>query len=102
MIALTPQLAAESDPHGIRADCVSPGMIDTVGSRSNLLSEEHPMRSIVERIPLGRVGVPADVVNAAVFLVSGEASFVTGANLVIDGGWSTVLPDALTQKESHR
>ncbi|CAM5662253.1 SDR family oxidoreductase [Streptomyces atroolivaceus] len=76
-------------------------MIDTVGSRSNLLSEEHPMRSIVERIPLGRVGVPADVVNATVFLVSGEASFITHANLVIDGGWSTVLPGALIQKESR-
>ncbi|WP_203185156.1 SDR family NAD(P)-dependent oxidoreductase [Streptomyces pratensis] len=101
VIALTRRLAAEGAPHGIRANCVSPGTIDTVGSRSSLLPEEHPMRSIAEHIPLGRVGVPADVVDAAVFLVSDEASHITGADLVVDGGWSTVLPCAITRKESR-
>ncbi|MFF7985337.1 SDR family NAD(P)-dependent oxidoreductase [Streptomyces sp. NPDC007901] len=92
VIALTRQLAAEGAPHGVRANCVSPGMIDTEGSRGDLLAEDHPMRTIARHIPLGRVGRPDEVVNAAVFLASDEASYITGANLVVDGGWSTVLP----------
>ncbi|MER6346285.1 SDR family NAD(P)-dependent oxidoreductase [Streptomyces sp. NPDC001595] len=92
VIALTRQLAAEGAPYGVRANCVSPGMIDTEGSRGDLLADDHPMRSIARHIPLGRVGLPDDVVNAAVFLASDEAAYITGANLVVDGGWSSVLP----------
>lgn len=92
VIALTRQLAAEGAPYGIRANCVSPGMIDTDGSRGNLLADDHPMRAIARHIPLGRVGLPDEVANVAVFLASDEAAYVTGANLVVDGGWSTVLP----------
>ncbi|MET9844334.1 SDR family NAD(P)-dependent oxidoreductase [Streptomyces ossamyceticus] len=94
VIALTRQLAAEGAPYGIRANCVSPGMIDTEGSRGDLLADDHPMRHIARHIPLGRVGTPDDVVDAAVFLTSDEAAYITGANLVVDGGWSTVLPGA--------
>ncbi|MFE0521165.1 SDR family NAD(P)-dependent oxidoreductase [Streptomyces sp. NPDC058954] len=94
VIALTRQLAAEGAPHGIRANCVSPGMIDTDGTRGDLLADDHPMRDIARHIPLGRVGLPDEVVNAAVFLASDEAAYITGANLVVDGGWSTVLPGA--------
>ncbi|MGW0655290.1 SDR family NAD(P)-dependent oxidoreductase [Streptomyces umbrinus] len=94
VIALTRQLAAEGAPYGVRANCVSPGVIDTEGSRGDLLADDHPMRTIARHIPLGRVGLPDEVVNAAVFLASDEASYVTGANLVVDGGWSTVLPGA--------
>ncbi|WP_234354459.1 SDR family oxidoreductase [Streptomyces sp. NRRL WC-3618] len=90
--ALTRRLAAEGAPHGIRANCVSPGMVDTEGSRGDLLSTDHPMRTIARHIPLGRVGLPDEVVGAAVFLTSDEASYITGANLVVDGGWSSVLP----------
>ncbi|MDQ0578021.1 SDR family NAD(P)-dependent oxidoreductase [Streptomyces rishiriensis] len=96
VIAMTRQLAAEGAPLGIRANCVSPGMITTEGSRDNLLADDHPMRTIAGHIPLGRVGTPDDVVNAAVFLASDEAAYITGANLVVDGGWSTVLPGAAT------
>ncbi|CAL9373884.1 2,5-dichloro-2,5-cyclohexadiene-1,4-diol dehydrogenase LinX [Streptomyces sp. enrichment culture] len=92
VIALTRQLAAEGAPYGVRANCVSPGMIDTEGSRGDLLADDHPMRAIARHIPLGRVGIPDDVVNAAVFLASDEAAYITGANLVVDGGWSSVLP----------
>ncbi|MFC7265562.1 SDR family NAD(P)-dependent oxidoreductase [Streptomyces lutosisoli] len=99
VIALTRQLAAEGAPFGIRANSVSPGMIDTDGSRANLLAKDHPMRGIARHIPLGRVGAPDDVVNAAVFLASDEASYITGADLVIDGGWSTVPPNSATWKD---
>jgi NAD(P)-dependent dehydrogenase (short-subunit alcohol dehydrogenase family) len=50
------------------------------------------MRAIAGSIPLGRLGTPEDVVGAAAFLASDEASYIIGANLVIDGGWSSVLP----------
>jgi NAD(P)-dependent dehydrogenase (short-subunit alcohol dehydrogenase family) len=99
VIALTRQLAAEGAQHGIRANAISPGMIATPGARENLLARDHPMRSIARAIPLGRLGESEDVVNAAVFLASDEASYITGANLVVDGGWSVVLPGAAEVNE---
>ena len=92
VIAATRQLAAEGAPHGVRANCISPGMIATPGARENILAPDHPMNTIAGAIPLGRLGTAEDVINAAVFLVSDEASYITGANLVVDGGWSVVLP----------
>jgi meso-butanediol dehydrogenase/(S,S)-butanediol dehydrogenase/diacetyl reductase len=94
VIAATRQLAAEGARHGIRANCISPGIIATEGARENLLAPDHPMREIARAVPLGRLGTPQDVVNVAVFLASEEASYVTGANIVVDGGWSIVLPGA--------
>jgi NAD(P)-dependent dehydrogenase (short-subunit alcohol dehydrogenase family) len=94
VIALTQQIAVEGVPYGIRANCVTPGMIDTAGSRADLLAEDHPMRDIARHIPLSRVGTPDDVVEAAVFLASDEASHITGTHLVVDSDWSTVLPGA--------
>jgi NAD(P)-dependent dehydrogenase (short-subunit alcohol dehydrogenase family) len=98
VIALTRRLATEGAPYGIRANCVSPGAIGTAGSRTTLLCEDHPMRAIARRIPLGRAGRPDDVVDAAVFLASDEAAHITGANLVLDGGWSAVLPGASPER----
>lgn len=92
VIAMTRQLAAEGARRGIRANCVSPGMIRTPATEGDLLAADHPMRSIEEHIPLGRIGSAAEVVRAALFLASDEASYITGANLVVDGGWSAVLP----------
>jgi NAD(P)-dependent dehydrogenase (short-subunit alcohol dehydrogenase family) len=94
VIALTRQLAAEGAPHGIRVNCVSPGMIETPATRQDLLADDHPMRRIADAIPLGRIGQPDEVARCALFLASDAASYVTGANLVVDGGWSAVLPGA--------
>lgn len=94
VVAMTKQLAAEGAPHGIRANCVSPGMIRTPATAGDLLAEDHPMRDIAASIPLGRIGSPEEVARCALFLASDEASYVTGANLVVDGGWSAVLPGA--------
>lgn len=88
VISATRQLAAEGAPHGIRANAISPGIIST----PDLLAPDHPMRTIARAVPLGRLGTEADVVNAAVFLASDEAAYITGTNLIVDGGWSAVLP----------
>lgn len=92
VVALARQLAAEGAPYGIRVNCVSPGMVETPATRADLLAEDSPMRGIARHIPLGRVGTADEVVSCALFLASDEASYVTGANLMVDGGWSAVLP----------
>jgi NAD(P)-dependent dehydrogenase (short-subunit alcohol dehydrogenase family) len=94
VVALTRQLAAEGAAHGIRANCISPGMIRTPATEADLLAPDHPMRTIARAIPLGRIGSPDEVARCALFLASDESSYVTGANLVVDGGWSAVLPGA--------
>lgn len=94
VVAMTKQLAAEGAPHRIRANCISPGMIRTPATENDLLASGHPMRTIARAIPLGRIGTPEEVARCALFLASDEASYVTGANLVVDGGWSAVLPGA--------
>jgi NAD(P)-dependent dehydrogenase (short-subunit alcohol dehydrogenase family) len=92
IIAMGRQLAGEGAQHGIRVNTVSPGMIRTPATENDLLSADHPMRDIEKAIPLKRIGTAAEVVNCALFLASDEASYVTGANLMVDGGWSAVLP----------
>jgi NAD(P)-dependent dehydrogenase (short-subunit alcohol dehydrogenase family) len=91
VIAVTRQLAAEGGRAGIRANAISPGMIATEGTAESLLRPDHPMTRIGAHIPLGRVGTAEEVVNVAVFLASDAAAYVTGANVVVDGGWSAVL-----------
>jgi meso-butanediol dehydrogenase/(S,S)-butanediol dehydrogenase/diacetyl reductase len=92
VVAMTKQLAAEGAPYGIRVNCVSPGMIATPATRADLLAPDHPMRDIARAIPLSRVGEAEEVARCALFLASPDASYVTGAHLVVDGGWSSVLP----------
>jgi meso-butanediol dehydrogenase / (S,S)-butanediol dehydrogenase / diacetyl reductase len=94
VVAMTKQLAAEGAVYGIRANCISPGMIATPATESDLLAPDSAMRSIARAIPLRRIGTPREVARCALFLASDEASYVTGANLIIDGGWSAVLPGA--------
>jgi NAD(P)-dependent dehydrogenase (short-subunit alcohol dehydrogenase family) len=90
VISLTQQLAAEGGRYGIRAVSVSPGF--TVTPSTAWLVESGPKEFLdnIARIPLGRVGQVDDIVNAALFLASDEASWITGINLVVDGG-QTVL-----------
>ena len=92
VISMARPFAAEGSKHGIRANSISPGMIRTPATEGDLLAPDHPMSKIAEHIPLGRIGTPDEVINCALFLASDEASYVTGTNLVVDGGWSSVLP----------
>jgi meso-butanediol dehydrogenase/(S,S)-butanediol dehydrogenase/diacetyl reductase len=91
VIALTLQLVVEGGPHRIRANVISPGLIETPNTAPMLADPPDRLRRVVlDRIPLGRHGRPEDVVNAAVFLASDESAWMSGANLVIDGGGSAL------------
>jgi NAD(P)-dependent dehydrogenase (short-subunit alcohol dehydrogenase family) len=83
VLAYTRSAALELGPHGIRVNAVSPGLIWREG-----IEEAWPegVASFISRAPLGRLGRPEEVAEACLFLASPRASFVTGANLVIDGG----------------
>jgi len=82
---LTRQLATEWAPHNIRVNAIAPTFIDTP-QVAHMLSDPTFLKTLTDRIPLGRVGIPADVVGATVFLASPASSFVTGHILLIDGG----------------
>jgi len=86
VLSLTRQLAVEGGKYGIRAVAVSPGFIVTPATAWLVESGPQPFKDNIARIPLQRVGQPQDVVNAALFLASDEASWITGANLAINGG----------------
>ncbi|WP_030435921.1 SDR family NAD(P)-dependent oxidoreductase [Actinoplanes subtropicus] len=91
VVALTLQLVVEGGPYGIRANVISPGLIETPNTAPMLADPPARMKSVVlDRIPLGRHGRPDDVVNAAIFLASDESSWITGAHLVVDGGGSVL------------
>jgi NAD(P)-dependent dehydrogenase (short-subunit alcohol dehydrogenase family) len=85
VIAMTRQMALEGAPLGIRANSISPGFIITPGTRA--FAENPAVRAqLTNSIPLGRPGEPEDVVGMAAFLASDEAAFITGTDIIIDGG----------------
>ena len=74
---------------GIRVNCLCPGFIETPMTAVLDTPELHPLREeFVKLHMLGRAGRPEEVAAAALFLLSDEASFVTGASLVVDGGFT--------------
>jgi len=88
VIGFTRQLALEGAPFWIRANSISPGPIVTPVTQTMIDANEQ-FREAFEAWPLlGRSGRPADVAYAGLFLASDESAFVTGANLVVDGGFS--------------
>jgi NAD(P)-dependent dehydrogenase (short-subunit alcohol dehydrogenase family) len=82
----TKVLALELAPYGIKANAIAPGMIETVGDVSPY-SREY-FEAMTKAIPKGRAGQTSDVANAALFLASPLAEFITGDVLVVDGGYS--------------
>jgi NAD(P)-dependent dehydrogenase (short-subunit alcohol dehydrogenase family) len=84
---LTRCLAVEWAPHGINVNSVAPTFIWTDGTRPSLADPAFHAQ-VLAHIPLGRIGDPIDVAGTVVFLASPAASLITGANIMIDGGWS--------------
>jgi len=85
IIGMTRQLALEGSEHGIRVNSISPGFIESNATRGELEDEEWA-REMLSRTLLGRFGKPEEVANVALFLASEESSYVTGIDLVVDGG----------------
>jgi NAD(P)-dependent dehydrogenase (short-subunit alcohol dehydrogenase family) len=83
---MTRSLAVEWSPFGVRVNCIAPGFIAT--AMSSKAFEDDPARKerVLARTPLGTLGEPADVANAALFLASGQSKYITGIILPVDGG----------------
>ncbi|MWG33424.1 SDR family NAD(P)-dependent oxidoreductase [Halomarina oriensis] len=82
--AFTRQLATEWGRHGVRVNNLAPGMVETEMSASDDATDEKRR----DRIPLGDLSRPSDLVGGAVFLASDAAGYVTGATLLVDGGYT--------------
>ena len=85
VVSMTRHMALELGPKNIRVNAICPGTIRTELTRHRL-SNPDELRTDEERTMLQRIGEPEDIVGAAIFLVSDESRFVTGATLFIDGG----------------
>lgn len=90
--AMTEQVALQNAPHGIRVNCIQPGLMNTpmaVDARMDAwnMTREEVVAMRDAKVPLGgKMGTAWDVANAALFLVSEEARFITGVTLMVDGG----------------
>jgi len=83
VICLTKSLAKYAAPHGITVNCLAPGLIDT-----DMVNDypESSVSGMVASIPLGRMGCPQEVSDAAIFLASDAASYITGSTVYVNGG----------------
>lgn len=91
VLGFTRSLALELAPHKIRAIAVSPGGIWTEGTRANAqqidgLDLEEFFETLGEKVPLGGFGTPDDIARVVLFLASDAAAYITGTNIVVDGG----------------
>ncbi|MGH9445684.1 MAG: SDR family NAD(P)-dependent oxidoreductase [Terriglobia bacterium] len=92
IIGLSRSLSGEVGKHGIRVNCICPGTIVTEIWQPLIEADPNLIDRLKALYPLGRLGRPEDVANAALFLASDESSFATGAVFVIDGGVTAVQP----------
>jgi len=83
--ALTTNMAAELAPHGIRVNCLHPGLFDT-DMTSWVMDDPDILPEVLKNIPLGRAAQPREMGPAVVFMASDDSSYVTGQSLYVDGG----------------
>ena len=101
LILLMKEVACDFGPQGIRANCICPGLIVTEKNRARYEEQPERVRLSAEVYPVRRYGHPDDIANAALFLASEEASFISGQALVVDGGLTSQLQDDLGQRMSR-
>ena len=87
LIQLTRTMALEWAPAGVRANALCPGPFETE-INTPVLSDPEANRFFLDRIPLGRWGKPDELAGAIIFMASDASSFMTGATLTVDGGWT--------------
>ncbi len=87
---LTKSLAAEYGSSGIRVNSVHPGIIETLMVK-DILADKKQKQNMLAKIPLARTGKPIEIAEAVVFLASDSSSYMTGAEIIIDGGWTCSL-----------
>jgi meso-butanediol dehydrogenase / (S,S)-butanediol dehydrogenase / diacetyl reductase len=91
VVRMSTVLAVELAPYAVRVNSISPGIIETGASRRIIGTEAEPgplREAFVDQLLVRRIGRPEDVANAALFLASDEAAYVTGTDLLVDGGWT--------------
>lgn len=84
LVNFTRYLASYYGKYNIRVNCISPGGIEDVTQPRTFVSTYN------KKVPMKRMGTPSDIAPSVVFLLSDEASYITGHNLIIDGGWSII------------
>jgi NAD(P)-dependent dehydrogenase (short-subunit alcohol dehydrogenase family) len=87
MLSLTRTMAARYGKNGIRVNTIIPGTIVTQNWDSRIAANPRVLEELLPFYPLGRLGTSADIAKAAVFLTSANASWITGAELAVDGGY---------------
>lgn len=87
VLGLTRTLSSEWAPRGIRVNALAPGWIKTDIMRGLIAKGKLDEAKLVSRTPMGRIGLPEDLIGPAVFLASDDSAFVTGQILAVDGGW---------------
>jgi NAD(P)-dependent dehydrogenase (short-subunit alcohol dehydrogenase family) len=90
MIAMSRNAAIEWGKKGVRVNTVIPGVFLTPPTQS-LMPDQDSQAATARSLPLGRIGDPTECANAILFLASDEASYITGAELVVDGGRTAEL-----------
>ena len=88
VINMTMALAVEWGKYNINVNCIAPGFILTDLIKQFIAEGHYDVEALIKRTPLGRLGTPEDIGNAAVFLASDDAKHITGVTLPIDGGWT--------------
>ena len=87
VLSLMQSLCLVLGPYGITCNSVSPGTISTDGVKKQMsIAPEGLLERYIERVPLGRLGEPVEVASAVAFLASPEASYINGAEILVDGG----------------
>ncbi len=88
VVQLTRALGVEWASRGVRVNAIAPSAFDTPMARKSIDAEPEYQQRVIDRVPIGRIGDPEELIGAVLFLASGASSMVTGAVLPVDGGFT--------------